>query len=53
VPRTEAKDARWVDPVLVAEVEFTAWTRDGHIQHASFKGLREDMPARRVKAGRA
>jgi hypothetical protein len=28
-------------PVTVAEVEFTEWTRDGHIRHPSFKGLRE------------
>jgi bifunctional non-homologous end joining protein LigD len=32
-----------------AEVEFTAWTRDGRVRHPSFKGLREDKPARAVK----
>jgi bifunctional non-homologous end joining protein LigD len=52
IPRSEARDAHWIEPVLVAEVEFTAWTRDGHLRHPSFKGLREDKPARQVKAER-
>ena len=38
----EARDARWVEPVHIAEIEFTAWTRDGHIRHPSFKGMREE-----------
>src|SRR5262245_26280500 len=46
----EARDARWVEPVHVAEVEFTAWTRQGHIRHPSFKGMREDKPTRQVTA---
>ena len=29
IPRAEARDAYWVEPVLVAEVEFTEWSRDG------------------------
>ena len=37
VPRPDAKDARWTDPQLVAEVEFTAWTRDGRVRHPSFR----------------
>lgn len=36
---------RWVKPELVAEVAFGDWTPDGHIRHASFRGLREDKPA--------
>jgi bifunctional non-homologous end joining protein LigD len=50
VPRAEGRDARWVEPALVAEVEFTAWTRDGHLRHPSFKGLREDKGPREVRA---
>ena len=42
VPRPDAKDARWAEPKLVAEVEFTTWTRDGRVRHPSFKGTRED-----------
>lgn len=33
---------RWVKPDLIAEIEFRAWTDDGKLRHASFKGLRED-----------
>lgn len=42
------RDASYVDPVLVAEVEFTEMTRDGMLRHPSFKGLRDDKPAREV-----
>lgn len=44
----EARLARYVRPELVAEVEFRAWTADGHLRHASFRGLREDKAAREV-----
>jgi bifunctional non-homologous end joining protein LigD len=40
--------AVWVEPELVCEVEFTEWTNDGVLRHPSFKGLREDKPARDV-----
>ncbi|KQT53052.1 MULTISPECIES: DNA ligase D [unclassified Aureimonas] len=44
----EARLARYVRPDLVAEVEFRAWTADGHLRHASFRGLREDKSAREI-----
>jgi len=49
VPRPDAKEARWAEPKLVCEVEFSTWTRDGRMRHPSFKGLREDKPPRKVK----
>jgi bifunctional non-homologous end joining protein LigD len=52
VPRADARDAHWVEPVLVAEVEFTEWSRHGRLRHPSLQGLRQDKPAREVRAGR-
>lgn len=37
-----ARCAHWLIPNLVCEVEFTEWTKDGHLRHPSFKGLRMD-----------
>lgn len=39
------KTATWVQPKLVAEVEFSEWTQEGRLRHPSFKGLREDKAA--------
>ncbi|HBG46852.1 MAG TPA: DNA ligase D [Deltaproteobacteria bacterium] len=44
----EAKGVHWVRPELVAEVEYTQWTRDGVLRHPSFQGLREDKSAQEV-----
>ncbi len=44
----DSRDARFVKPELVAEIEYLTMTRDGILRHASFKGLREDKEARSV-----
>ncbi len=51
VPRAHAKDAVWVEPVLVAEVDHTEWTRDGRLRHPSYKGLRDDIDPEDVVRG--
>ncbi|MGQ0697414.1 MAG: DNA ligase D [Panacagrimonas sp.] len=38
----------WVKPTLVAEVSFGEWTRDGHVRHSVFHGLRSDKPAKLI-----
>ncbi len=48
VPRVHARTAVWVEPVLVAEVDYTEWTKDGRLRHPSYKGLRDDVPAEEV-----
>ncbi|CCM79495.1 ATP-dependent DNA ligase (fragment) [Rhizobium mesoamericanum STM3625] len=35
------KNLVWVQPTLIAEIEYRAWTHDGKLRHASYKGLRE------------
>jgi bifunctional non-homologous end joining protein LigD len=41
VPFT-ARSVHWVTPVLVAEVAFRGWAKEGLLRQASFKRLRED-----------
>ncbi len=48
VPKSDAKDAHWVTPDLVAEIAFTEFTRAGTLRHPSFIGLRTDKPAREI-----
>ena len=45
MPRVRKGDVVWVEPKLVAEVEFVEWTHDGHLRAPSYKGLREDKDA--------
>jgi bifunctional non-homologous end joining protein LigD len=45
----EKKDAIWVKPELVAEVQFATWTGDHRVRQASFQGLREDKDPKEIR----
>jgi bifunctional non-homologous end joining protein LigD len=40
--RQPERGSIWVEPELVAEVEFTEWTSQNMLRHPSYKGLRDD-----------
>jgi bifunctional non-homologous end joining protein LigD len=42
------REAVFVEPQLVAEIEFTEWTARGSLRHPSYKGLRDDKAATEV-----
>ena len=46
--REEMKNCVWLKPQLVAQIEFTEWTPDGHLRHSKLCGLREDKDARHI-----
>jgi bifunctional non-homologous end joining protein LigD len=43
------RGASFVEPELVAEIEFRQWTQDRILRHSTYKGLREDKPAAEVR----
>jgi bifunctional non-homologous end joining protein LigD len=50
VPRSYARGAHWVEPVVVGEVEYRSWTEDGRLRHSSWRGLRPDrIPAEVIR----
>lgn len=35
------RSVTWLQPALIAEIEYRGWTSDGKLRHSSYKGLRE------------
>nr|MBA3695778.1 DNA ligase D [Methylotenera sp.] len=44
----EARGVHWLEPKLVAEINFAEWTADGILRHASFIEMRNDKPAEQI-----
>ena len=49
MPRVKKSDVVWVEPQLVAEVEFAEWTSEGRLRAPVYVGVREDKPAEDVR----
>jgi bifunctional non-homologous end joining protein LigD len=49
MPRVRASDVVWLEPRLVAEVEFVEWTHDGRLRAPVYLGLREDKTPDEVR----
>jgi bifunctional non-homologous end joining protein LigD len=45
MPKVRRDAIVWVEPQLVAEIEFVEWTHDGRLRAPSYQGLREDKAA--------
>src|SRR4029450_11623729 len=49
MPRVRRDAIHWVEPNLVAEIEFVEWTHDGRLRAPSYQGLRDDKTAEDVR----
>ncbi len=49
LPKVRKADIVWVEPELVAEVEFAEWTHDRRLRAPSYQGLREDKAPAEVR----
>ena len=52
MPRVKPRDVFWVEPKLVAQVEFAEWTHEGRLRAPVYMGLREDKTAEDVRRER-
>jgi bifunctional non-homologous end joining protein LigD len=49
VPRLDARDAHWIEPVLVGEVAYGEWTDDHRLRHPVWRGWRTDKTPDEVR----
>ena len=52
MPRVRRGDVVWVEPQLVAQIEFAEWTHEGRLRAPVYMGLREDKAASEVRRER-
>ncbi len=52
MPRVRPSDVVWLEPKLVAEIEFAEWTREGRLRAPVYQGLRDDKTASDVRRQR-
>ncbi len=45
----DAAVVQWTAPTMVVDVEFTAWTNEGLVRHARYRGEREDIDPMSVR----
>ncbi|MDN6373954.1 MAG: ATP-dependent DNA ligase, partial [Brevibacterium aurantiacum] len=50
VPSAESRDAQWVRPSLVSEVQYGGITEAGRLRHPVWRGLRADIDPKEVIA---
>jgi bifunctional non-homologous end joining protein LigD len=42
------RSIHWVEPVLIAEIKYAAWSGSGRVRHSVYLGMREDKTADQV-----
>ena len=47
--KEKMKECIWLQPALVAQIEFLEWTGENHLRHTKFIALRDDKPPREVR----
>ena len=52
MPRVRRSDITWVEPKLVAEVEFAEWTHEGRLRSPTYLRVQEDKAALEVRRER-
>jgi bifunctional non-homologous end joining protein LigD len=48
-PPLNRRQLHWVEPAVVVEVEFAAWTSDGRLRHPVFRGVRADKTVEQAR----